>query len=756
MTQRSRLQSDILRFGPFTLAVSERRLIKDTTAIRLADRTLDTLIALVSRPNEPIDKRDLMALVWPDGDVSEASLRFHIANLRRALGDGQNGARFITTLAGRGYCFVAPVSRVNVPDPAPQVQSPGVDVPGRLVRMVGRDDGVRVLATQLAAERFVTIVGAGGVGKTTVAVAVGHHLIEAFTGSVLFIDLGTLSDPRLVAVSLASMLALSVQSDDPISSLIAYLRDKRILLILDNCEHLIEAAATLAAAIFVAAPQIHILATSREALRVPGEHVHRLEPLAVPPNRPGLTAADALRYPAVQLFVERAVASGASLDLSDADAALVASICRRLDGVALAIELAAGRVEAYGLHQTATLLEERLALLWQGQRSAPPRQQTLKATLDWSYGLLTASERQALRSLAVFVGDFTLGAALAVLTGPAMDEMLVLEAIESLIAKSMVATRQAGLLLRYRLLDTTRDYVLEVAGSAAAFDALSERHAVYYRDWLEQTAGALQTVSDPAERTHHLADISNVRAALQWCFGDGGNAALGIGLAVAATPLLLAMSLLMECHRWSARALLALPDTVSGGQQAMQLQASLGLSLMFTRGAIDEAREAFHRSLAIAERVGDSRMQLQLLSLLQMFHGRIGDPATALQYARRCADVSRFVAEPAALALGQSLLGMSLHFTGDLSGARVELEAALRYGPNTAGTSSAYLGFNGHILAGGALARTLWLQGHPAQALERARQTLEAARATDHPVTVSIALIWTVSGTAVGRRPGAG
>jgi DNA-binding winged helix-turn-helix (wHTH) protein len=407
---------DVISFGPFSLVASERLLTRDGVPIELGARTLDILVALASRPNEAISKRDLLARVWPDVTVEEGSLRFHIASLRKALGDGKDGARYITTLAGRGYCFVAPISRSSERSDIPQAFTanfPQINLPSRLNRMVGRGDDLRMIASQLTVTRFVTIIGAGGVGKTTVAVAVGHELIGAFTGAVLFVDLGMLSDPSLVATAVASMLGLSVQSDDGTPSLIAYLRDKRILLILDTCEHIIEAVAALASRIFDAAPQVHILATSREALQVEGEHVYRLDALACPPDAPGLTAAFAQTFPAPQLFVERAVASGARLDFSDAEAAIVVSICRKLDGVALAIELAARRVEAYGLQQTAALLDQRLTLLWLGSRTAPPRQRTLHATLDWSYGLLSELERMVLRRLAIFVGHFTLDAAYA-------------------------------------------------------------------------------------------------------------------------------------------------------------------------------------------------------------------------------------------------------------------------------------------------------------------------------------------------------
>lgn len=225
---------DVISFGPFSLVASERLLMREGAPVELGARTLDTLIALVSRPDEVVSKRDLMARVWPDITVEEGSLRFHIAGLRKALGDGMDGARYIATLAARGYCFVAPISRSSDRGDghaAVAADLPGTNLPNRLLRMIGRDDGVLMLSTQLPAARFVTIVGAGGVGKTTVEVAVGHDLLEAFAGAVLFADLGMLSDPNLVATSLASMLGPSVQSDDATPSLVAYLRDKRLLLI---------------------------------------------------------------------------------------------------------------------------------------------------------------------------------------------------------------------------------------------------------------------------------------------------------------------------------------------------------------------------------------------------------------------------------------------------------------------------------------------------------------------------------------------
>jgi predicted ATPase/DNA-binding winged helix-turn-helix (wHTH) protein len=739
---------DVMSFGPFSLVASERLLTRQGTPVELGARALDILIALVSCPNEVVSKKELLARVWPDVTVEENSLRFHIVSLRKALGDGKDGARYITTLPGRGYCFVAPISRSGDQSNAasPIVGSfPHANLPGRLTRMVGRNDDVLTVSTQLTASRFVTIVGPGGVGKTTVAVAVGHHLMEAFAGAVLFVDLGMLSDPDLVATAIASMLGLAVQTDDATPNLIAYLRNKRIILIFDTCEHLVEAAATLAADIVEAAPEVHILATSREALQVEGEHVYKLDALACPPDDPQLTAAALQNYPATQLFVERAAASGARLDLNDADAAIVVSICQKLDGVALAIELAARRVESYGLQQTAALLDQRLTLLWLGPRTAPPRQKTLQATLDWSYGLLSELERVVLRRLAVFVGHFTLDAALAVVTSAAADQSTVFGAIDSLVAKSMVATRPIGAMVRYRLLDTTRAYALEIAIGDAEVADLAIRHATYYRRWLEQTGDEWPTFSNGAQRAPHFAALNNVRAALEWCFGVNGNVEIGVGLAAAAAPIFLAMSLLTECHRWSERAILALDDAKRGGAEEMHLQAASGVSLMFTHGNSEAARLALIRSLAIAEQRGDAPHQLQLLSLLHMFHHRIGDFKTTLDYAKRGSTLAVSVAVPGAKALAHSLLGSSLHHIGDLGGARVELEAALQRGPTQQRASAIYLDFEHYNYAGVALARTLWLQGYPVQAVERARESVKDAASMGHPVPLSRALVWAIS-----------
>lgn len=739
MTEPASISTGTLSFGPFTVTPQERLVTRNGVALPLGAKAFDTLIALMSRPNAVVSKWDLMALVWPGITVDEANLRFHVAALRKALGDGKDGARYITTLSGRGYCFVAPISQTGIAA-AQRLELPPVKLPNRLQRMIGRDDAIAAVSDKLVATRFVTIAGPGGVGKTAVAVAIAHDLLETFSDVAHFVDLAALSDPDLVITSILLMLGLPAQTDDPLPALLAHLRDKRMLLILDNCEHVITAAAPLASDIFHAAPEVHILATSREALRVEGEQVHRLAPLAVPPDGSGLTVAAAQTYPALQLFLERATASGAQIALDDATATIIANICRKLDGMALAIELAAGRVEAYGLAQTAVLLDERLNLLWQGQRTAPPRQKTLQATLDWSYRLLSDLERLVLRRLAVFAGHFTLDAALEIVPDEHVDRSRLFDAVDSLVAKSMVAPRPIGAMMRYRLLDTTRAYLLDIEPGDAS---LSARHATYYRRWLEQAGMTWATVPSADERAIHFSALHNVRAALDWCFGADGDPGIGIALAAAATPIFLAMSLLIECRRWSQRALLAIAPSSRGSAEEMHIQAALGLTLMFTRGGSEAARDALSRSLAIAEARGDEINQLQLLGRMHIFHERLGEFDAALGYAQQSLAVARSLGDPASIALAHSLLGVSLHLAGEHREALKMLEVAWQ-GPGTERISTVH-GFDHRNRAGITLARELWLQGRPADARQLAQQTVTEAAQMDHPITLCIALIWAVS-----------
>jgi predicted ATPase len=335
-----------------------------------------------------------------------------------------------------------------------------------------------------------------------------------------------------------------LQAQDPLLSLLAFLGERRVLIVLDNCEHVIDAAAALAEPVVSAAPQTHILATSREALRVEGEHVHLLYPLDAPLDDVGLTAAEPLTFPAVQLFIERAAASGNRSDLSDADAPIVARICRRLDGIALAIELAASRVNSHGIRGTFELLDNRFKLLWQGRRTALPRHQTLNAMLDWSYNLLRERDKQVLCRLSAFVGVFTLKAALSV-AGTEANDVVVADAVASLVAKSLISTAAIGETTYYRLLDTTQAYAAGKLAERREADSIARRHAIYYSNYLAHDE-VIQSTFGEHDLSGYAPHIGNVRAALEWAFSDHGDIAVGVELATWAAPLFVGLSLLDE------------------------------------------------------------------------------------------------------------------------------------------------------------------------------------------------------------------
>lgn len=737
---------DAFSFGAFRLVTAERLLEKAGAPINIGGRALDILLILVERAGEVVSKQELIALVWPDVTVDDGSLRAHIVAVRKALGDGQEGARYVTNVPGRGYCFVAPVSRLNAPKSI-VVESPDLSnkLPARLMRMVGRDETTQEISAQLAAQRFVTIVGPGGIGKTTVAVSIAHTLHADFDGAVLFVDLAPLADPLLVPGVLASMLGLAVHSNDPIPTLLAFLRDKRMLLVLDSCEHVIDTVAALAEAIFKEAPQVHLLATSRESLRVEGEHIYRLPPLGSPPDDLGLKAEGALAFAAVQLFVERVAAGSTRFELSDADAPIVAEICRRLDGMALAIELAAGRVEAYGIQGTSTLLNDRFRLVWRGRRTALPRHRTLSAMLDWSYNLLSEAERLILRRLAIFVGNFSLEAAQAVAAGDDIDEAQFIEVVAGLVAKSLAAADTDAGMTRYRLLDTTRAYVRAKLLDNGELDTIARRHAIYYCDLLDR-AGPESPVSARNENLAQYAEhLGNVRRALEWSFSQQGDVGVGTALAAAAAPLLLEMSLLTECHRWTEQAIAALDDAVRGTRREMELQASLGKSLMFTKGNSEGVRIAFTRSLQLAEDLDYRNYQLQLLVALHLFHERIGDFRSALTFAQRSLNVAKDIGDPVGIAAAHSMLGIAYHLIGDHPEAQTHIEAALVPVPISRLADNVQFGFDFRNRARIASARNFWVNGHPDTAARTARQTVDEAETLEHPVTLCIALIWAVS-----------
>ena len=734
----------VVSFGPFRLFAAERQLKKEDEALQLGGRALDTLIALVERAGEVVTQGELISRVWPDVTVEEANLRVQIASLRKLLGDGREGAHYIVTVPGRGYCFVAPVTP-SAPPYSPSREVAVFDrlqgLPPKLARMIGRDDIVRALSEQLMMYRFVSIVGAGGIGKTTVAISVAHMLLDGFDGAVFFVDLATLTDAKLVPTTIARALGLMVQTQDPLRSLLASIGDRKILLVLDNCEHVIDSAATLAERVVGETPQTHVLTTSREALRVEGEHVHLLYALACPPEDRELTAAAALEYPAVQLFMERAAASGHDAALSDSDAPIVATICRRLDGIPLAIELAASHAGSLGIRGIAELLDNRFSLLWRGRRTALPRHQTLSAMLDWSYNLLSQSEKAVLGRLSVFLGDFTLEAACSVASDSVTAERAVTEAIASLLAKSLISTTALHGSTYYRLLETTRIFAQAKLADQGERNRVARRHAKFFSEFLQHDQ-LVQSRFGEHDLSGCAAHIGNVRTALQWAFSDDGDVGVGVELATWAAAVFIRLSLLAECGRWCERALASLEDDARGTRQEMILQEALALSSMYITGNSDQVRAAIERALALEDAFGDRRHHLELSFGLYRLQMRLGDFRSALAVAQQSATFAESANDPAGLLISDFMLGTCYHFTEDQAAAQFYCERAMARAAEPGTSIPNFFGYDHRIYAPISLARALWLRGFADQARNIAKTAVEQAVNGVRPLSICVSLTY--------------
>src|SRR6266404_9597478 len=517
---------EAILFGPFRLHLVERVLEREGVVVPLGGRATDVLIKLIERPGELVDRRELMASVWPNVVVEEGNLRLQVTLLRKALADGHQGARYITNVPRRGYAFVAPVSHDVESVPAEMAPENGRRLPPPPPRLVGRETLIQDLSLLLKTQRLITLVGPGGIGKTTVAAAVAHSQLPSYDGAVLFVDFGRISAKALVTSALVAALGLRVPSADPIPTLLSLLQRQRMLLVLDSCEHVIESVAEIAERIVQETPAVHILTTSREPLRVAGELIHRVESLAGPPMGVALTAAEVLDYPAGQLFVARVREARQGFELRDVDAPMVAEICRRLEGIALAIEIVAGRVEAYGIQKTGELLSTQFELLWPGRRTAIARHQTMSAAIEWSFNLLSDTERIILRRLAVFSGPFSLEAARRVVTDHLMDDRAVTEITANLVDKSLIATEVSPNGIRYRLFDTTQAYLMPKLVDSGEVGSVQERHARYWLDLLEKI-----DADAPRRGSEGFANfavfLGDIRSALDWCFSATGDPRLG-------------------------------------------------------------------------------------------------------------------------------------------------------------------------------------------------------------------------------------
>jgi predicted ATPase/DNA-binding winged helix-turn-helix (wHTH) protein len=748
-----------IAFGRFLLLPHRRELLAEGRPIKLGGRAFDVLMALIEARGAVVSKHALMARVWPDRIVEENNLQWQISALRAAFGADRN---LIRTVSGRGYQFTA---EIDTPYDSPEADAgtaiadaprdprearrdggipgelPPTNLPEPISELVGRDDVLDEILSLASAHRLVTLTGAGGIGKTRLALAAARRLLPQFADGVWLAEFSPIADAGLVPVAVAAAIGLDLGGDISAPRVSQALAGRVLLLVLDTCEHVIGAAAALAEAALRAGRALHLLATSREPLRAEGEWVYPVPPLAVPAED-AEDADDLLRYGGVRLFVERLRAAEPHFAPERRSAAMIAAICRRLDGIPLAIELAAARAAVLGVEEVATHLDDRFRILTGGRRTALLRHQTLRATLDWSYELLSEPERVILRRLAVFAGVFRLEAASAVIASPEIAPAEVVDGIANLVAKSLVTLVAGGTVARYRLLDTMRAYGLEKLAESGEREWLARRHAEHCRDLIERAEAEWETRPTAAWPAEYAAEIDNLRAALDWAFSPDGDAQIGVALTAAAVPAWMQLSLLEECRGRVEQALAALASFAEAdARQEMKLLAALGASRLYTRGGVPEVASAWTKALKLAESLGDTEYQMRSLWGLWSFHVNGVDYCTALSLAHRFASLVATSPDPNDRFVGERMIGVSHHNLGDQQRARRYIERALAE-PAAPGHERQFirLQLDPQVTARVHLARILWLQGFPDRAMREAEHSVNDARATEHAISFSYAL----------------
>jgi predicted ATPase/DNA-binding winged helix-turn-helix (wHTH) protein len=638
----------VVHFGRFELQARQRRLLQDGAPLAIGSRAFDLLLALVERRERVVTKAELLDLVWPDVVVEENNLQVQISTLRRLL-----GPQAIATIPGRGYRFSAALdSRANgspnatAPGPIPAgaaVSAPATlltNLPSELPPLYGREADLQALGSLLATQRLVTVVGAGGIGKSRLAQAAAHSSAGRWSHGAWMVELAGLADPALLPNTVAQALGITDTDEGgaALDELVARLAHRIALLVLDNCEHLLDSAAALAQAIIDGAPNVTVLATSQEPLHLPAEQQYRVMPLAVPSEPVTSGARD---FGAIALFVARARAVDPGFAMNEENLALVIDICRQLDGLPLAIELAAARVATLGLRPVRDKLDARFKLLTGGSRFTLRRHQTLRAALEWSHGLLGRAEKTVFRRLGVFAGGFTMELAQAVACDAQLDDWAVLDHLSALVDKSLVVV-EAGDVPRYRLLESARAFALEQLALSETAETL-RRHAFAVRGFFESVDGPNL---DGEFRTDQLRALlvperDNLRAAHAWAISENGNVEVAVMLASCASAL---EDFAYESADWLVRLRRPVEEGAVSPPVAARYWRAIASANMTMSGRVSRALqlEASDRARSLYEAQGHPRRAYSCLTQLAI-HRLAQRDAPAAQAA---ADAARALVQP--------------------------------------------------------------------------------------------------------------
>jgi predicted ATPase/DNA-binding winged helix-turn-helix (wHTH) protein len=731
--------------GQWEVDLARRELRARGVRVPVGGRAFEVMEVLIRSAGEIVTNDEMIARVWPGVTVEYNTLHVHISALRKILGSDRGMLR---TVSGRGYRLLGAwearrqsTSSENGPLVSTESRRPfQTNLPEATSQLIGRDAAEQHLRDLLSTHRVVTLTGPGGIGKTRLALELARTVFSNFQGDCWLVELASLSDPGLVPSAVARFLGLRLSEEAVPDAVAQFIGDKKLFLVLDNCEHVVEAAAQFVETIVRSCPRTSILATSREVLRIDGEYVYRVPPLDAPPE----DQADPkrlLEHGAVQLFVSKATASRADLLPDQENLLAISAICRRLDGIPLAIEFAAARAATLGLRHVAARLDDRFEFLTSGRRTALPRHQTLRATLDWSYELLTHSEQHVLRRLAVFQGGFTLEAAAAVADGPANAASVIEDIVGKLATKSLVQLDGSGHADRWRMLETIRAYALEKLDEAGEVALTNGRHAEYFRD-LFLPVSPLQRKVDGMDQ--FVRDLDNVRAALDWCFSPDGDLAIGVSLTAAYVPVWLNLSLVAECQERAGRAVAcsAIESTLSA-QLRMQLYLAFGMALVQSRGAEEQTGAVLAQALEIATTIDDVDAELRALWAYWTYLDHKGDHGAARSFAQRFSQAARRKGDKADILVGDRLIGYTAHYLGDQAEARRRLEGVVEgYVAPTDKRHVIWFQHDQHVVARIMLARVLCFQGFLDQARHHAQASLRQAQTANQTLTLRYVLAW--------------
>jgi predicted ATPase/DNA-binding winged helix-turn-helix (wHTH) protein len=703
----------VYRFGRFELQPNQRRLLNDGRPVELGHRAFDVLLALVERAGQLVTKDQLLGLVWPGVVVEENNLQVQVSTLRKILGTAA-----IATTAGRGYCFTLELAPDSESSSLPV--TPRHNLPSQLTSFIGHDDDLEEYAALLEQTRLLTLTGIGGCGKTRLALKLAERVLPLFPDGVWFVDLAPLADAERLPLTVASTLGVRQQMDrPPIETLCEHLARRRALIVLDNCEHLNPACAELTQRLLGAAPDLHVLVTSREGLSVPGERSVTVRSLELPAVGSEHDLAGLESCEAVRLFVERARLAAAKFALDAATAPTVSEICHRLDGIPLAIELAAARVKVLSLEEIRMRLDDRFRLLTRGGGGALGRQQTLLAAIQWSYDHLSQDEQWLLRLLSVFVGGWTLAAAVRVIGDP-VDEYRVLDLLTGLVDRSLVTmARIADGTTRYAMLETVRQYAQERLNESPEGDAARTRHAEFFVALAEEVGPEISGPRQRASLARLKVELENLLQAMGWCDHAENGPELGMRLAQALRGFWRNAGLVELGHRQTLAALKR--EGPAGPSRAQVLVVAGILSSILNKLA--EANEQFLEALTIARKIGDRALVAASLRALGYLADQRGDSARALALVEEALAIAHDLQD-------QALVARALNAKGDIYRAMDNMEAARPLYEESLALARATDNLDLVTAVCDNLARVFIRRGEPERALPLLVEGLQLSRAT--------------------------